>query len=239
MAAKKYFIDLNLNKNQITELSLENRNSDPSLPVSGEIYFNVVDKKIKFYDGNDWQSLGQVSADYVVYKGTLLHTSPQPVLPKTGDMYIFSNSGKAFNFGNQQVENGDFIIFNGVSWDVIQKNIDLQNATEEVFGIIKLASQAETDAGIDSGKAITPSTLEGFRINKAMSSVLLFENQTVTTSGLTLTHNLGNKNLTLEFYENNDKIILSYITPTINTIKIYSSIELYNINIIVIGCNLL
>ena len=95
MAAKKYFIDLNLNKNQITELSLENRNSDPSLPVSGEIYFNVVDKKIKFYDGNDWQSLGQVSADYVVYKGTLLHTSPQPVLPKTGDMYIFSNSGKA------------------------------------------------------------------------------------------------------------------------------------------------
>ena len=238
MAAKKYFVDLNLNKNQITELSLENRTNDPNIPVSGEIYFNSVDKKIKFYDGSSWQSLGQVSADYVVYKGTLAHTASAPSSPKTGDLYIFSSSGVAVNFANQKVESGDFAIYNGSTWDIIQKNIDLQIATEAEPGIVELATQQEVNTGTDTSRVITPVTLDGFRINKAISSVLLFENKTINNAGTTLTHNLSNKNITLECYENNRKIILEYTVPTINTAVVYSTIEITNINIIIIGCNI-
>ena len=238
MAAKKYFVDLNLNKNQITELSLENRIEDPNAPVSGEIYFNSIDKKIKFYDGSSWQSIGQISADYVVYKGTLTHSASLPSSPKTGDLYIFSSSGTAVNFNNQKAESGDFVIYNGSTWDIIQKNLNLETATDSVSGLIQLATQNEVNDGTDNAKAITASTLDGYRLNKTLISVLLFENQTVTVAGVTLTHNLGNKNLNLEFYQDNEKIILGYTTPTINTVVVKSTFELQNINIIVMGCSI-
>lgn len=235
MAAKKYFVDLNLNKNQITEFSLENRIENPQSPVSGEIYFNSVDKKIKFYDGTSWQSVGQVSADYVIYKGTLAHSANAPNTPRTGDLYVFSSAGTATNFGNAVVEVGDFVIYNGTTWDVLQRNLNLQSANEQSAGLVELATQTEVNTGTDAGRVITPATLEGYRLNKTLSSVLLFENQTIYTTGTTLTHNLNNKNIMVEFYESNEKIILDYTTPTVNTINVKTNYQLSGINIIVIG----
>lgn len=235
MAAKKYFVDLNLNKNQITEFSLENRDANPSFPVSGEIYFNSVDKKIKFYDGTSWQAIGEIAANYVVYRGTLAHTASVPASPKSGDLYIFSSSGTATNFGSPVVEAGDFIIYNGTSWDVIQRNLDLQIATDTSTGVVELATQNEVNTGTDASKVITPATLSGYIINKAIPSILLFENQTITVAGTTLTHNLNNKNVILEFYDGNEKIILSYTTPTVNTVNIKSTFELTGIKVLIIG----
>lgn len=238
MAAKKYFVDINLNKNQITEFSLENRNSNPNSPVAGEIYFHTTEKKVKFYDGTSWQSLGEIAANYVVYKGTLAHTASVPASPRSGDLYIFTSAGTATNFGSPVVEVGDFIIYNGSGWDVIQKNLDLQTATENSTGLVELATQNETNTGTDTGRVITPATLDGYRINKAIPSVLLFENQTITVAGTTLTHNLSNKNISLEFYDGDEKIILSWTTPTINTVTVKSTIELPGIKVVVIGVDI-
>lgn len=238
MAAKKYFVDLNLNKNQITEFSLENRESNPNSPVSGEIYFNSVDKKIKFYDGAAWQAIGEVSANYVVYKGTIAHSASVPSSPKIGDLYIFSSAGTAVNFNNAEVEVGDFIIYNGTSWDILQKNLNLQTATETSTGLVEIATQNETNAETDTSRVITPSTLNGYRIHRALTSILLYENQTITVNGTTLTHNLGNKNVTIESYQGNEKIILSFTTPTINTIVVRSTFELSGVNIIIMGCDI-
>ena len=235
MAAKKYFVDLNLNKNQITEFSLENRETNPSSPVSGEIYYHSVDKKVKFYDGSSWQSLGQVSAEYVVYRGSLAHSASVPASPKTGDLYVFSSSGVATNFGGETVEVGDFAIYNGTTWDILQKNLNLQTATESSTGLVELATQNETNSGIDTSRVITPATLSGYIINKAITSILLFENQTITVAGTTLTHNLNNKNISLEFYDGDEKIILSYTTPTVNTANVKSTFELTGIKVIIIG----
>lgn len=235
MAAKKYFVDLNLNKNQITEFSLENRENNPGSPVSGEIYFNYVDKKIKFYDGTSWQSIGEVAANYVVYRGTLAHNASAPSSPKSGDLYIFSSAGTATNFGSPIVEAGDFIIYNGASWDVIQKNVNLQTATDSSTGLVELATQIEVDTGTDASRVITPSTLNGYRVNKAIPSILLFENQTITVAGTTLTHNLNNKNITLDFYDGDEKIILSYTTPTVNTVTVKSTLQLTGIKVLIIG----
>ena len=238
MAAKKYFVDINLNKNQITELSLENRNIDPISPVSGEIYFNNIDKKIKFYDGAAWQSLGQVSADYLSYKGTLQHADNEPTNSKIGDVYVFSSNGKTVFFNQQTVEIGDFIIYNGQKWDILQKNIDLKNATKDIEGLIKLASQEEVNIGIENTKAITPLTLEGFRKNRTLSSVLLFDNQAITANGLTLTHNLNNKNIALEFYHNDEKIMLDYKTISENAIMIKTTFDLDEVRVVIIGHDL-
>lgn len=238
MAAKKYFVDINLNKNQITELSLENRNIDPVSPVSGEIYFNNIDKKIKFYDGFVWQSLGQISADYLSYKGTLLHTDNEPINKKTGDVYVFSSNGKTSFFNQQVVEVGDFAIYNGKNWDILQKNTDLKSATQEIEGLIKLASQEEVNIGLENTKAITAYTLEGFRKYRALPSILLFDNQRITINGLTLTHNLNNRNISLEFYQNDEKIILEYKTVSDNAIMIKTTFDLDGVRIIIIGHDL-
>lgn len=235
MAAKKYFVDLNLNKNQITECSLENRTTNPDAPVTGEIYFHTVDKKIKFYDGSVWQSLGQVAAEYVAYKGSLAHSASIPASPKIGDMYIFSSAGTAVNFGNEVVEVGDLVIYNGSTWDIIQKNLNLQTATETAAGLIELATQNETNAASDTTRAVTPATLEGYRTHKNIASVANFSNQTITVAGVALTHNLGTKNITVDFYKNDEKIVLSYTTTNTNTVTVSSTIELSEVYVTVIG----
>jgi len=235
LAAKKYFVDLNLNKNQITEFSLENRENNPSSPVSGEIYYHSIDKKIKFYDGTDWQSIGQVSAEYVVYRGSLAHSASIPASPKIGDLYIFSSSGTATNFGGEIVEIGDLVIYNGTTWDILQRNLNLQTATETSTGLIELATQNEANTGSDTSRAITPATLDGYRLNRNLTSSVSFSDRTITVSGTTLTHNLATKDIIVDFYINDEKIILTYTTPTTNTILVSSTIQLENVDVVVIG----
>jgi hypothetical protein len=235
LAAKKYFVDLNLNKNQITEFSLENRQSNPALPVSGEIYYHSIDKKIKFYDGSSWQSIGEISADYLVYKGTIAHSASAPSSPKIGDVYVFSSSGTATNFGGAVVETGDLLIYNGSSWDIIQKNLNLQTATETETGLVEIATQNEANAGTDTARVITPATLDGYRLNKNLTSAIVFDNQTITVAGTTLTHNLATKNIVLDFYLNDEKIVLSYSMPTTNTVTVKSTMEISGVYVTVIG----
>ena len=245
MAAKKYFVNLNLNKNQILDLSLENRISNPDSPSLGQIYFHIVEKKIKIFDGTAWQSITEggggsnISADYLIYKGSLNYSDSAPISPRRGDLYIFSGGpGVATNFGNEKVESGDFVIYNGTTWDIIQKNLNIENATQEVSGIISLASQSETNEGMIANKAITPVTLDGYKTVNTLSSVLLFENQTITTSGKIINHNLNNKNISVDFYFENEKVVLNYSTPTINTIEIKTTYDLVGVNVVIIGHNL-
>lgn len=54
----------------------------------------------------------------VEYKGA---TDEEPDAPEKGDLWIASS---AFTVDGKNVEVGDFIIYNGNSWDVIEKNLD-------------------------------------------------------------------------------------------------------------------
>ena len=59
-----------------------------------------------------------VLSSSVDYKGA---TGSTPASAVKGDLYIASS---AFTVGGKNVEIGDFIIYNGSSWDVIEKNLD-------------------------------------------------------------------------------------------------------------------
>lgn len=235
MAAKKYFVDINLNKNQITEFSLENRINDPLDPKSGEIYFNLNDKKIKFFDGAGWQSIGEISAKYLTYKGAIAHSSEEPLDSKIGDVYVFSSNGKTINFSQMEVEIGDFAIYNGNSWDILQKNTDIKNASQETNGLISIASENETFDGKINNKAITPLGLEKFRKNKTLTTVLEFVDYKITSDGNIIIHNLNNKNIIVEFFENEEKVILFYKIIDDNSILVKSNFDIFNIKIIIFG----
>ena len=61
--AKKVLVNLDLSKNQILNVALQNLASAPSSPVSGQIYYNSADKAVYFWDGTTWINVsGDITA---------------------------------------------------------------------------------------------------------------------------------------------------------------------------------
>lgn len=52
--AKKFLVNLDLAKNQILNAAIQNLPTAPSAPVAGQIYYNTIDSRIYFWDGNTW-----------------------------------------------------------------------------------------------------------------------------------------------------------------------------------------
>ena len=61
--AKKILVNLDLSKNQILNVALQNLTSAPSAPVQGQIYYNSTDKAVYFWDGTQWVNVsGDITA---------------------------------------------------------------------------------------------------------------------------------------------------------------------------------
>lgn len=58
--ARKFLTHLDLQTNQLQNAVIQPAGSDPT-GVEGRIYYNSTSKKLKFYDGTDWQSLSITS----------------------------------------------------------------------------------------------------------------------------------------------------------------------------------
>lgn len=60
--AKKFLTAIDLNKNELQNVALQNLSSDPSSPVAGQVYYNTTDKVIRQYNGTAWKSYTQSGA---------------------------------------------------------------------------------------------------------------------------------------------------------------------------------
>lgn len=112
------------------------------------------------------------ASDAMRYLGAI-DASANPNYPAAvvGDTYKISVAGKIGGASGIVVEVGDTIIATadnaggtqagvGTSWNVLQTNIVA--ATTTVSGIVELATDAETNTGTDTARAITPSNLEAW-----------------------------------------------------------------------------
>lgn len=52
--ARKFLTGIDLGKNELQNVALQNLSSDPANPVVGQIYFNTVDGAVKQYNGSAW-----------------------------------------------------------------------------------------------------------------------------------------------------------------------------------------
>jgi hypothetical protein len=160
MAAKKYFVDIDLNKNQLVNTVLEKTTEAVANTgaVEGQVIFDTGSKTLKYFDGQIWQSTETRLEGALQYKGPIAFDAAAPSNPQKGDLYVFNTPGTATNFGTPapKVEVGDFAIYSGSGWDIIQGNTDIVQATTSVAGIVRLATDQETIDGTDATIAITP-----------------------------------------------------------------------------------
>lgn len=86
-----------------------------------------------------------VLSSSVDYKGA---TDSEPSNPVKGDLWIASS---AFTVGGKNVEVGDFIIWDGTKWDVIEKNLDGAITGTLTPGTVVLAETTNSVESLDNG----------------------------------------------------------------------------------------
>lgn len=238
MAQINVHSDINLNKNALVQMKFENLPTAPTAPIAGQVYFNSTDNRLYCWNGTLWVDLSQVLSGAVTIRGEIsnANTNPSfPASPGVGDMYfVTTNAG---TIGGVEVEIGDQLIYGTSGFFVMQKNVIA--ATTAIAGLLRLATQAEANAGSLTNATISPATLAGFLINflyakKFRTNVasLIANTPTIITHGL----NLANaEDLNVTIYQGGNLIRLSVKPTTINSITIESNQALSNVVVVCQG----
>lgn len=128
---------------------------------------------------------------FVTPEGTLqgfVSGSPLPGPSVTNDEYFvivesaggFTPPGGLFTVVTQ----GDWFLSTGIVWQFLNVGYDPPIASTTQFGITRLATFAETNAGTDSGIAVTPAGLNNRNATETLTGIAEIANQAETNAGL-------------------------------------------------------
>jgi hypothetical protein len=237
MAQRKFFVDIDLNQNELKQAVVENRVASGA-GVAGQVAFDTVTNKFAFYNGSSWEVVGQLEVDTVNYKGGIAYDAAEPSTPDQGDMYIFTTSGTNGDpwwNGSGEVQAGDFIIYDGSNWDVIQKNVEA--ASESVAGYVQLATDTETNAGTVDNKAVSPKRLSDYRLNKKLASTYIANPiNLVADTGYAIVHGFASELVQVIVYDSSSQQIeVEVVVTDSSTVTLTSSASLNGCKVIVIA----
>ncbi|RLA59793.1 MAG: hypothetical protein DRQ78_10205 [Epsilonproteobacteria bacterium] len=173
-------------------------------------------------DSSTWGLTNAVTKDYVdtlvtsgiAFQGTI-DCSVEPDYPAAtaGQAYVAQPGGKIGGASGEVVEQGDWIVcINdnaggdqatvGADWDVLQTNV--VDATEVLAGKIRIATQAEADAGVIDNAAITPLKLQAKLDGIGAGGALKYSADLGDTSATVfiINHNLDSTILQMSLLEN-------------------------------------
>lgn len=204
MAKSKYFVDINLNKNELLNLIIQKTTiNDVQTPIAGQIIYDISDNLLKYYDGAVWQASVNRLEGALQFKGLISdYTQPAVSGAQKGDLYILGANGIISNYNGDTVKIGDFIIYSGTGWDTIRGNIVFSNENE--LGIVEeIATDEETIIGTDPRRVITPASLSAWALqtNKNVIRQRVYVNHTISISGTTFVHDIGNDNPIVAVYD--------------------------------------
>lgn len=138
----------------------------------------------------------------VVFKGMIDASVPlddpaqsQPVEPVSGHEYVVSVAGTLILTGvtfspNAVAEIGDRVLFTSDTQAYIQQS-NYAQATETVLGNVRLATQAEVNAGLNAEKTVTPATLQGKLIAQFYTRQYFATVNIAANTPFTVSHGLG------------------------------------------------
>ena len=70
LANSEFYGSIDLKKNELLNVAIQNLATDPAAPVQGQIYYNTASDVIKYYDGAAWQVVGTGSGTVSSVSGT-------------------------------------------------------------------------------------------------------------------------------------------------------------------------
>lgn len=191
---KKFFVDINLQGNALNNATI-GTNSD--MTKAGSFRFDGV--RLEYYNGSTVKQVANMSDIAAVTGGLILQggydaaTNTPDIADGTAFKGYFWVVTTAGSFLGESVQVGDSLVATvdnaGASigdWLILQGNVVI--ATDSVDGIVRLATQAEVDAGTEGGAVVvTPATLQ----SKIDSQITPEINSKVSKSGDSMTGNLN------------------------------------------------
>ncbi len=218
MAEKKFFVDINLQGNALTNATIGNHDD---LTKAGSFGFDGT--RLKYSNGTTIQDVANLSdiaavTGGMIFQGGYDPTTNTPAIAETSNQKgFFWVATAAGTFLGESVQVGDSIVAkidnaaeSIADWLILQGNIVI--ATDSVDGISRLATQTEANDGTEGGAVvITPATLQGkidAQITPEISSKLPLAGGTMSGS-----INLGGNNI-----NNGNDIAVNYLSATGDTI---------------------
>lgn len=237
-APRDFYQGLHLHKNALIEAKFDTLPAPPTGPVEGQFYFNTGDKNFYGFNGTSFINLSQIIAGATTTRGEITNANTNPAFPTTfevGDTYFITTT--AGTVGGLAVEIGDQLIRSTTAWFVVQRN--LQAATDAVAGFLRLATQAETNAGSLTTAAITPATLAAFMTALLYARTFAVNIASLTANTVTtITHGLAlvdMRNFTSAVYQGGRKIEISVVPSTVNAVTVEASETLANVYLVLVG----
>jgi hypothetical protein len=229
-----FYSPIDLQENELRKHVVEKIAGNASTPAEARFWYDTVAKKIKYYNGTSVVTVGDQTPGAMTYRGTIPITATEPVAPATGDVYIFSGAGVTTNFGAQDVQAGDFVVYNGATWDVIQGNVVIASTT--AAGIVELATDAETQAGTDATRAVTPEGLANDYLAKGITaSQSIAQNLTANTDVTYTFTNLASVMSFIVLNSTGDQIFLDARKTGANTVRLNSNVALTGVEVLATG----
>lgn len=251
MAVKEYYHDLDLVKvgellnTRLHNVTTTQRNSlaaTLSGANEGLVVFDTDEDQIYIFNGSVFLPTKVQGA--MVYKGTVTSLTTAPVGFDVGFTYVFTGTPGTLTWAGQtfspdpDVEVGDVLIYRGSNiWDIIEGNDDI--ATETTAGNIRLATQAEVNAGSTTDEAVTPATLAGYASNKKLARTHFETTDITALTPKTVTHNLNlsNKDAFVVRTANSSgsEISLDVDSVDTNSLTLTAAIGLTGVRVFVVG----
>lgn len=247
MAQLQQYIDHNLNKQALISAKIYPLTSAARTALSlvagdaGLLVYDTTLNSLQAWNGTSWQNANPTGAGGMAFKGTIAAAAAQPASPVAGDMYVFSTAGTTSWTQVATVVVGDAVVYDGAVWNYLEKNASTASLTVE--GIIQLATQAETNAGVVSSKAVAPSTLSAV-VPDSATTIRLSRRYRITgatlvaNTALTVTHNLGlatASECVVAVYQGGAKISLAVSPVDANSLTVTSNVALATVTIVVVG----
>ena len=195
---KKFFVDINLQGNALNNATI---GSNSDMTKGGSFRFDGT--RLEYYNGSSVQSVANLADISAVTGGLILQggydaaTNTPDIADgaaKKGYFWVVTAAG---SFLGESVQVGDSLVATvdnaGASigdWLILQGNVVI--ASETVDGIVRLATQAQVDAGTEGGAfVLTPATFDSSsQLSGIRNDIKDLDADKLNLSGGTMTGNL-------------------------------------------------
>lgn len=253
MAKKEFYHDIDLVKvgqlvnsrfENVTDATMSTLAGTLGADNKGLVVYNVDQLALYIWNGTAFVEQAVEIAGDLIFKGVVdaSATLDGQVEKITGYQYVVGTAGTLSATGvtfepSAVAEVGDVFFFTAPDKAyVIQRN-DLY-ATEGQSGNIRLATQAEVNAGVEATEAVTPATLQGKLDNGKYTSAYFASVNLAAATPLTVTHNLGLQDrdaFTVNTMFGNSQISLDVDSVDANSITLTSLVALTGVKVTVVG----